>query len=172
MKRLLLLRHAKSSWHDPTLTDFERPLNRRGRVAARVIGDYLVRKGMLPDLVLCSAAQRTRETLAFIQDRLDQDLPASIEKSLYEASPGEIARIVKKVDSRFDTVMVIGHNTGLEELARRLSRKGNEKSQKLMALKYPTGALADIEISGKGWWKLDGKDASLKRFVWPRDLEG
>jgi len=172
MKRLLLLRHAKSSWHDPTLTDFERPLNQRGRTAARVMGNYLLRKGLLPNLVLCSAAQRTRETLAFIQDQLDQDLPASIEKSLYEASPGEIAGILKKVDPRIDTVMVIGHNTGLEELARRLSRKGNEKARKLMALQYPTGALAVIEISGKGWSKLDGKDASLRRFVCPRDLEG
>ncbi len=82
MKRLLLLRHAKSSWHDPSLADFDRPLNQRGRAAARMMGDYLVRKGLLPDLVLCSAAQRARETLAFIQDRLDGDLPAMIEKSL------------------------------------------------------------------------------------------
>jgi len=171
MKRLLLLRHAKSSWHDPSLNDFERPLNRRGRGAARIVGDYLVRKGLLPDLVLCSAAQRTRETLAFIQDRLDQDLPASIEKSLYEASPAEIARIVCKIEARFDTVMVIGHNTGLEELARRLSRMGNEKARMRLAQQYPTGAMAVIDISGKGWSKLDGKDTALKRFVCPRDLE-
>jgi phosphohistidine phosphatase len=161
MKRLLLLRHAKSSWHDPALNDFERPLNRRGRAAARIMGDYLVRKDLLPDLILCSAAQRTRETLAFIQDQLDQDLPVSIEKSL----------IVCNIEARFDTVLVIGHNTGLEELARRLSRKGNEKARKRMALQYPTGAMAVIDISGIGWSKLDGKDASLKRFVCPRDLE-
>lgn len=171
MKRLLLLRHAKSSWHDPSLKDFERPLKRRGRGAARKMGDYLVRKGLLPDLILCSAAQRTRETLAFIQDRLDQDLPVSIEKSLYEASPAEIARIVSKIEAGFDTVLVIGHNTGLEELARRLSRNGNEKATKRMALQYPTGAMAVIDISGEGWSKLDGKDASLKRFVCPRDLK-
>lgn len=171
MKRLLLLRHAKSSWHDPSLSDFERPLNRRGRAAARTMGDYLVREGLLPDLILCSAAQRTRETLAFIQDRMDGDLPARIEKCLYEASVGETVRILKNVDSGVDTVMVIGHNTGLEEFARRLSRKGDEKARKLMAAKFPTGAMAVIEISGKGWRKLDGKDASLQRFVRPRDLE-
>ena len=171
MKRLLLLRHAKSSWHDPSLADFERPLSQRGRAAARMMGNYLVRKGLLPDLILCSAAQRARETLAFIQDRLDGDLPAMIEKSLYEASPAEIASIVKKAAPGIGTVMVIGHNTGLEELARRLSREGNEKARKLMASKYPTGAMAVIEISGNGWSKLDGKDASLQHFVRPRDLE-
>lgn len=171
MKRLLLLRHAKSSWHDPSLTDFDRPLNQRGRAAARLIGDYLLRKGLLPDLILCSAAQRARETLAFMQDRLEGDLPAMIEKSLYEASPGEIAGIVKQAAPGIGTVMVIGHNTGIEELARRLSRKGNGKARKLMASKYPTGAMAVIEISGKGWLRLDGKDASLRHFVRPCDLE-
>ena len=85
--------------------------------------------------------------------------------------PAEIARIVCNIEARFDTVLVIGHNTGLEELARRLSRKGNEKARKRMALQYPTGAMAVIDISGIGWSKLDGKDASLKRFVCPRDLE-
>lgn len=171
MKRLLLFRHAKSSWHDPTLTDFERPLNRRGRAAARAMGDYLVRSDLLPDLVLCSAAQRTRETLAFIQDRLGEDLPARIEKALYEASPTEIARIVEKAAPKAGTVMVIGHNTGLEELAWRLSVNGDRKAKQYMAMKYPTGALAVIKISGKGWRKLDGSDASLQRFVCPRDLE-
>lgn len=171
MKRLLLLRHAKSSWHDPSLTDFERPLNRRGRAAARAIGDYLARKDLLPDLMLCSAAQRTRETLAFIQDRLDKDIPASIEKGLYDASPAEIARIVEKAAHKANTVMVIGHNTGLEELAWHLSFKGNRKARKYMAMKYPTGALAIIKITGKGWRKLDGSDATLQRFLCPRDLE-
>jgi phosphohistidine phosphatase len=78
---------------------------------------------------------------------------------------------VCNIEARFDTVLVIGHNTGLEELARRLSRKGNEKARNLIALQYPTAAMAVIDISGKGWSKLDGKDASLKRFVCPRDLE-
>ena len=91
MKRLLLLRHAKSSWHDPALTDFERPLNRRGRAAARAIGDYLVRNDLLPDLVLCSAAQRTRETLAFIQDRLADECADTCNLDLFAPIPRSLA---------------------------------------------------------------------------------
>ena len=118
MKTLFLLRHAKSSWSEPGLADFNRPLNERGRRAAPLIARYLAHCGLLPDLILCSAAQRTRETLALmLPGGLACDAVLRIESGLYGADAATLLRRLKRIETEVDCVLLIAHNPGLEDLA-------------------------------------------------------
>lgn len=170
MKTLLLLRHAKSSWADPAAADFDRPLDRRGRAAARRMGKYLADEGLVPDLILCSAAERARETLAFLQGGFDRKRPVRIEKALYDATPARIVRVLETADAAADRVMVIAHNPGMEDLARILAKAGDGKARRRMLVKYPTAALAVVKVPAAGWRGLAKTATSLERFVCPKDL--
>ena len=151
MKRLYLLRHAKSSWDDPELADHERPLSARGRRAADAIGNYLREHGIEPELVLCSSAARTRETLARI------GLSGEVERELYGASANELLARVRELSPRLESVLLIGHNPGMHDLALALTGEPADK--------YPTGALATIELAG--WTARSGR---MIGFVRPREL--
>ena len=170
MRTLLLLRHAKSNWADATIADIERPLEPRGRKAARRMGSYLVSEGLLPDLILCSPAQRARETLAFVQDRFEKDRPIRIEKALYNATHAQIMRVLQTADHTAGCVMIIAHNPGMENLARVLAKAGNKKARRRMLVKYPTTALAVIRTRAADWQSLTRAETWLERFVCPRDL--
>src|ERR1041385_7436623 len=117
MKELLLLRHAKSSWGEPGQDDFDRPLNKRGRRAAADIGRWLSDQGLQPNLVLCSSARRTRETLELLEDTLDARVPLHIEPGLYLADDAALLTRLHRIDAAVPSVMVIAHNPGLQELA-------------------------------------------------------
>ena len=167
MKRLFLLRHAKSSWDDPELDDHERPLAPRGRRAAKLLAGYLSRERVAPALVLCSAARRTRETLERIAPALGEDVRVEIERELYAASERRLLERLRSVGEDVDSVMLIGHNPGVEQLALLLAGSG----QKLDAVrrKYPTAALATLEFSGP-WRELGPSGAELTDFVTPKQL--
>ena len=150
MKRLYLLRHAKSSWDDPELADHERPLSARGRRAADAIGNYLREHGIEPELVLCSSAARTRETLERI------GLSGEVERELYGASASELLARVRELPPSLGSVLLIGHNPGMHDVA--LALTGGPG-------KYPTGALATIELAG--WTAGSGR---MIDFVRPREL--
>jgi phosphohistidine phosphatase len=168
MKQLFLLRHAKSSWDDPGLVDHDRPLAPRGRRAVRLIADHLRREGVAPALVLCSSSRRTRETLEGIAATLGDTMPVQIEGELYAASERGLLERLRGVDDGVESVMLIGHNPGVEQLALSLAGGG----QKLPSLrgKYPTGALATLEFSGR-WGDLGPGSAELTDFVTPRQLD-
>jgi phosphohistidine phosphatase len=158
---LLLLRHAKSSWDDPTLDDHDRPLAPRGRKAAGLIAAYLRDNHVDVSLVLCSTAQRARETLELVQPP-GQVL---IERELYGASAdGLLARLRRVLDDQ-RTVMLIGHNPAIEDLAVGLAGSGAE----LIGDKFPTGALATLSFNGR-WRDLAPGGVELKSFVRPREL--
>lgn len=167
MKRLFLLRHAKSSWEDPELADHERPLAPRGRRTAKVIADHLRRERVAPDLVLCSSARRTRETLERIAPALGDDAPVQIEDELYAASEQRLLERVRAVEDGIESLLLIGHNPGIEQLALRLAGSGEELAA--VARKYPTGALATLEFSGH-WRELGPRSAELTGFVTPKQL--
>jgi phosphohistidine phosphatase len=151
-KRLYLLRHAKSSWKQPELADHERPLAGRGKRAAKAMASYLAEHDIAPELVLCSTSVRTRATL----ERIGLDDPnVSFERELYGASAGELAERVRAVRDDVSTVMLIGHNPALEQLAG-------------VGEKFPTGALAVLELDADSWSELSR--AKLVDFVKPRDL--
>jgi phosphohistidine phosphatase len=169
MKRLLFLRHAKSDWGDPGLDDFERPLAQRGIRACALIADHLARAGVVPDLVLCSAARRTRETLDLVKAAL-ADSPVLFEREIYVFEHHPLLARLRRLEASANTVMVIGHNPALEELS--LSLAGPDSDAEALAAirqKFPTGALADLTFAGP-WSALAPGQARLSAFIRPRDL--
>jgi phosphohistidine phosphatase len=170
MKTLYLLRHAKSSWKQDVLDDFDRPLNKRGRAAAVAIGRFLAEGGMLPSQVLCSSARRTRETLERLQEVLATPLPARFEKGLYLADAPSLLRRVKRLNDSLASVMLVGHNPGLEHLALLVAAEGDETLRRELAAKFPTGGLAILEASVERWADLKPACARITVFVRARDL--
>jgi phosphohistidine phosphatase len=167
MKRLLLLRHAKSSWDDPELSDHDRPLAPRGRRAAKAIAGHLRRERVAPGLVLCSPARRTRETLERIAPALGKSTPVLIEEELYGASGARLLGRLRAVDDGVESVMLIGHNPAIEQLALSLAGGGDKLAD--VQAKYPTGALATLEFEGR-WSELRPGVATLTGFVTPKQL--
>jgi phosphohistidine phosphatase len=164
-KRLVLLRHAKSSWADADLADHDRPLNRRGRRAATVVGHHLRDAGLVPDLVLCSSAVRARETLGRLGLAATTDV--SVEDPLYGADATELlARLVTVPDS-IGSVLVLGHNPGVEDLARLLVADRHTVPER-----FPTAAVADLRLSIGRWTEIAPRVGRLHGFVTPRELEG
>jgi phosphohistidine phosphatase len=166
VKRLLLLRHAKSSWDDPALPDHERPLTARGHRAADRIGEHLRSEVPDADLVLCSSALRTRETLQRMASAFG-DPEVVVEDGLYGASDEELLGRLHGVPEGSETVALIGHNPGIWDLAIAVAGSGDDLDR--MRSKFPTGALAVLEFEG-GWGDLAPGQARLVSFVTPRDL--
>jgi len=178
MKTIYLLRHAKSSWSDATLDDFERPLGKRGRQAAKEMAKYLAKHKIAPDQVLCSSARRTRETLELVQRGLDAAVPVRFEKGVYMAEATGLLRRLRRLNDSLSSVMLVGHNPGLERLALALvapaAGSGNDAADGLrrnLAAKFPAGALAVIEAGIEHWHDLAPATARLTAFVRPKDLE-
>lgn len=159
MKTLILLRHAKSSWDDPAQADHDRPLNARGRAAAPLVAGWLAAQGHRPDLVLCSSAARTRETVARMPGL---PLPV-IEARLYHADPAMILRVLAEVQGA-DCVMIVGHQPGLGELARALS------PPPAMLAEFPTAAAAVFSFDIAEWSEARPGTALLAGFIAPRML--
>ena len=167
MRSLYLLRHAKSSWKTDA-PDHDRPLAGRGRRAAKAIARHLREQGIEPELVLCSTARRARETL----ERIEPALGAAgvlIERELYGASKDELLERLRGAPDEVGSVMLIGHNPGIQLLALDLARPGARARE--LEEKYPTAALATLTFPGTSWEALGPGSAELAGFVRPRDLE-
>ncbi len=169
MKRLYLLRHAKSSWDDPTLADRDRPLAPRGRRAAKVMAKHLGRKGISPELVLCSPSTRTRQTLKRLTPGLGKKADVQIEPELYAAPARDLLEVLRKVPDEVESVMLIGHNPGIQDLALSLASAGSEIPR--LRSKFPTAALATLELDGT-WRELAPGSAELVSMVRPKELSG
>jgi phosphohistidine phosphatase len=167
-KQLLILRHAKSSWDDPALADFDRPLAPRGLKTAPLMGRELARRGWLPDLALVSPALRTRDTWRLVAQELPKHVPAEFAEELYEAAAGAILTRVRQVKGA--TVLVVGHNPGLQHFALQLAGAGSDESVfKKIEAKFPTAALARFTLN-EDWADLDFHGARLTHCVRPKDL--
>jgi phosphohistidine phosphatase len=169
VKRIYLLRHAKSSWKDDQLRDHDRPLAGRGKRAAKAMARHLRDEGIDPQLVLCSTARRARDTLERIEPALGRRT-VHVERDLYGASAQALLERLRAVPDRVGSVMVIGHNPGLEDLALELARDGPLVGD--VEAKFPTAALATLTFAGSSWARLGPAEADLVAFVRPRDLEG
>ncbi|TGQ46618.1 MULTISPECIES: histidine phosphatase family protein [unclassified Mesorhizobium] len=170
MKQLLLLRHAKSSWDDPDLIDFDRPLAGRGQKAALRVGRELARRGWLPDLALVSPALRTRDTWRLVSAELPGKTPAKFAQALYEASAADILAKVRQANSSTASLLVLGHNPGLEEFARRLAGTGSDEAAlRKLEEKFPTTAVARFVFDGD-WAQLALGAARLTHCIRPKDL--
>jgi len=163
---LYLLRHAKSDWGEPATPDIDRPLAPRGRKAARAMGRYLKNSGISPELILCSPARRTRQTLELIAEVWGVAPKVSFEPWLYAASASTLLANLQALPPRAVSAMLIGHNPGMEELAATLAGTGADLAR--LRDKFPTGALAALEVPD--WRRLAPGCAELVTFVVPRDL--
>ncbi|WP_417685937.1 SixA phosphatase family protein [Roseibium sp.] len=172
MLRLLLLRHAKSDWADAELRDFDRPLNSRGRSAARAMATFLAEAKLKPNLILCSTARRTRETLSRLLPVMTHEADVRLLHTLYDDSEGNYLPQIRQFGKDARTLMVIGHNPAIEQSAHGLFGSGEMELKSDMELKYPSGALAIYECPIDRWADLKPETCRLEAFIKPRSLPG
>lgn len=171
MRRLLLLRHAKSSWAHPKQQDFDRPLNARGIAAAQTVASYFSVTNLQPDLVLCSAALRARATLGYLVPAFAHDTRILVERRLYMASAPKLLERIHEIEDTAKLILVIGHNPGLERLARSLAGSGANEDLSALHAKYPTAALAVLEFDTAHWRDIGKGTGKLIEFLTPRDID-
>ena len=162
MKTILLLRHAKSDWGDRDMADIDRPLNRRGQAAAPVMAAWIADHGLIPDLILCSTARRTRETLALVRPAFADKVPEALDEALYLAEVPVLLARLQALDDALGTVMVIAHNPGLEDLAAELSS---------FAGHMPTAGLVVVRFDITSWQQIAAGGGTLQAFVTPKGLQ-
>lgn len=161
MKHLLIIRHAKSSWDEPALTDFDRPLNGRGRHDAPLMGQVIASRGIRPERILSSAARRARQTAKRIARELGVD-PADIElrEDLYLAEAGALQALLQTLDDRWNQVFLVGHNPGLTDLANQLCDAGIGN--------IPTCGIVAINFDVSSWSHLMAGSGRLVFFDFPK----
>jgi phosphohistidine phosphatase len=167
-RTVILLRHGKSSWSDSTLADIDRPLAPRGERASRKLAKYMRRKRIQPSLVLCSPSLRTRQTLEAVESSLGKRCAVEVVPQLYAASEQELLERLQALPESVSSVMLIGHNPGLHNLALVLASRGADLPQ--LEEKFPTGVLATLIVHSQSWAALRPGDAELVDYVVPRQL--
>jgi phosphohistidine phosphatase len=170
LKTVLLFRHAKSSRDDPEAADFDRPLSKRGRRDGPRMGKWMHEAGMEPDLVLCSDARRARETWNGVSQTLRSAAPVLFERGLYLASAKVVLNRLRRLTGNVNSVLVIGHNPGLEEAAQALSDHNGEPFERLRR-KFPTAGLARLDFKIDDWSKLEPGTGRLSLMVTPADVD-
>ena len=171
MKRLAILRHAKSSWADAGMDDFDRPLNDRGRDAARRIGEELTNRKLRFDLVLASAAARVRETLAGVGETYDLGPDVRYDDELYAVGEEMLLAVVHAVPKKVGSVLIVGHNPGLEQLVASLTRDDGNNFRRRVMVKFPTAALAVIDLDVEHWEEVDRGRGEIVELILPRELD-
>jgi phosphohistidine phosphatase len=167
VKRLFLLRHAKSAWDDPALRDRDRPLAPRGRKAAKRVARWARKHGVRPQLVVCSSAERAQQTLQGVLPGLGEPT-VWVEMTLYAAGVETLLARVRALPEEVDEVMLVGHNPGLMELVLLLAAPGPLRERARENL--PTGALAELEMDVGRWADVSPAAARLTELVLPREL--
>lgn len=170
MLTLTLLRHAKSSWKNPTVADRDRALSSRGRMAAPLMGRAMAEHKIVPDLVLCSPSRRTRETLDLVLPTLKPVPDVHFEEALYDADPDTIVDLVRDEPNRFRHIMVIGHNPGFQQLAHELIGSGPLGARDRLSVKLPTCGLVVMRFAQNDWANIGYGRGELQLFLVPKDL--
>lgn len=166
MRTLFLLRHAKASRESPTRQDFDRPLDERGHRDARLIGEFMLKERIAPAVVLCSPAERTKQTSALVIDTARLVAPVRYEPGIYEASMPDLLEIIAGTEESMASVLLVGHNPGIEDLLGQLTGGGGAKHMK-------TAAFAEITLDGATWSEMpnhSSRRGQLKRLVTPASL--
>jgi phosphohistidine phosphatase len=161
MKTLYLLRHAKSSWKEPGLEDFDRPLNDRGREAAPLVGRFMRKRQLTVDLLLSSPAARARQTAALVKEAAALSAELLYDERIYEADAERLLEVVSQAAESADALMLVGHNPGMEELLQTLTGERRE---------MPTAALACVVLDVEKWGKARAGAGRLEWLVRPKEL--
>lgn len=170
MSKLILLRHAKSDWGESDLPDHDRPLSPRGERSALVMGRYLHQAGYRPDTVVCSTAERTRQTLSLVETQISLP-PARFSRDLYLCGPRDVIRFLNALTEPRGDVLVIGHNPDLELAVQLLVNPGsNPELHRAIHQKYPTAGLVVMEVAGGADYPGPQGAADLIDFQTPKSL--
>jgi phosphohistidine phosphatase len=167
MRRLMLLRHAKTERAELGERDRDRKLTKRGRADAPEIGAYMARHGLFPDLVLVSPAARTEETWALVAPAFTKAPRVGRDERIYEATPERLITMIREVRDAH-TLLLVGHNPGFQDLAVRLIASGEVEARASIAEKLPTSGLVVIDLPFDDWSRLGANAGRLERFVSPR----
>ncbi len=170
MKTLYLLRHAKSSWDDSSLGDHDRALNARGRDDAAQLAEVVAKLEVPPELVLCSTAKRTRETLQLVMPG-PAKVPTEFRERLYLASAVTLLAAIQGIDEWRQSVMLVGHNDGLHHVARGLVSSGNADAARRLYQKLPTCGFIHLSFTAPNWAAIAPESGKLERFITPRFAE-
>jgi len=160
MKTLYVLRHAKSSWDNAELADFDRPLNDRGESTAPFMGEFMAANGFEPQVIVSSPAVRARRTAQLAKEGANMPAEIIYDDRIYEASPRTLQTVAASIDDRFDSAMLVGHNPGMEGFVRLLTGRSEE---------MPTAALAVIDLDIERWAEIDTGLGALRRLIRPKD---
>jgi phosphohistidine phosphatase len=171
MKRLTILRHAKSDWGDPNLEDFNRPLNDRGWKSARRMGRELKERDMRFDLVVASPAARVRETIDGLREKYAMNVEIRFEPRMYGASEQMLLAMVRALPEKVHRPLLVGHNPGLERLLVELSHDDKHGLRDQIAGKYPTGALAVVELPAHRWAEVEPGSGQIAELILPKELD-
>jgi len=171
MKRLTLLRHAKSGWETEVARDFDRPLNAKGRRAARAVGRHMRDQGMMFDHVIASPATRVVETLAQVGDGYGRALDPALDRRVYLASASTLLDVLHEAPDEAESLLLGGHNPGMEELVLMLVPDDAGVGRSQVEEKFPTASLAEIRFDAGRWEDVRPGNGTLIRFVRPRDID-
>ncbi|PST17377.1 histidine phosphatase family protein [Mesorhizobium plurifarium] len=169
-RRLMLLRHAKSAWPEG-VADHRRPLSERGRKAAPVVGAFMARRGLAPDLALVSTARRAQETWELVAGALPHEVAVRDAVGIYEVAATAILDVIRKIEPAVEKLLLVGHNPGMADLALLLAGRGDEAALERLREKFPTAGLAVLDFDIERWSEMTPGTGRLVRFVTPRMLE-
>lgn len=161
MRTLLILRHAKSSWDDASLADFDRPLNGRGERTAPLMGEVMRQEGLAPEVILSSPATRAKQTALATKGAAGLDVELIFDDRIYEASANGLRQVVSEIDDRYSSAMLVGHNPGMEALVRYLTGQIEP---------MPTAALAVIDLDIDAWAEITEDRGTLRHIFRPKEL--
>ena len=170
MLTLLLFRHAKAEPAVHGMDDIDRPLAPRGRSDAPRIGAFIATQSLTPDLILCSTARRTRETLELAAPAFGAVIATRLEAAIYEATTARLLAVIRRTPAGVHRLMLVGHNPGFEDLAIDLVRTAEKDAAGRLEKKYPTSGLAVLTFQADGWAKIAPRSAHLSIFTAPRYL--
>jgi phosphohistidine phosphatase len=172
MKRLSLFRHAKSGWDEPVTRDFDRPLNAKGKRAAVLMGRHMREQGLSFDRIVASPAVRVVETLDAMFEGYGRRITPVWDRRIYLASAATLLEVVQETPDEFESLLLVGHNPGLEDLVLALvPDAADDVARVAVGEKYPTASLAEVDFDQLHWEDVSPRDGKLSRFVRPRDLD-
>lgn len=161
MKTLYIFRHAKSSWDNPNLADFDRPLNERGIKSVPVMGEMMLKNNFQPVIILSSPAVRAKETTNLLKSYANWQTKIAFDERIYEASPQTLLNVISEINEAMESAMIVGHNPGLEGLIKTLTGECEP---------LPTAALAVIDLKTENWGEIINQGGSLREIIRPKEI--
>ena len=172
MRRLMLLRHAKSDWSKPGERDHDRSLATRGRADAPRVGAYMASHGLVPDLIICSTARRARETCDLVVPAFAKAPRVVHDAGIYDNNPDALFNVVRNVEPDVQVLLLVGHNPSFQGFADAMAASGHGDARQRLREKFPTATLAVIDFPVDAWSDIHPHSGRLDRLISPRLLDG